>query len=597
MDKRSVLAIVLITVIIILLPKYYDLISDGENIEKKSKIDTTQIADTKESFKENVKEEEQKPVKTAIIQKNIQEEKIETKSESFTYSITESEIEKAIKISTPLINAEITSLGGGNIISWNLNNYETWENNLVSIVDPTLENGLKFSFQSEEGEFIYVDKYNFFTEQELENVELSETDKFSIRYFLQFKESLIEKIYTFYGDSYHIDLQIKVTNSHSLFLNNEYQFGWKNGIPSNEENIVEDFTYGEAYASMGGELEGYDLDSEGEAESADYNGKTEWIAMRMKYFLTAVIPDKIETVGVSFSGEGVQTEKVVERKYTALINVISEDNYMNHTYRIYMGPLDNSILSDYDNNLDELIMNHGWYERTFRPISLLLLSVLKFFHMFIPNYGIVIIVFSVIIKIVVYPLTKKSYRSMKAMSKLQPLMAELKEKYKGDPQRYQKETMKLYKEHNINPLGGCVPVLLQLPLLGALFILFRSTIELRGASFIPGWIDDLSRGDTLATLPFSLPMYGDQFNLLPILMAVSMIFQSKMTMKDPKQKAMVYVMPIFLLLLFNQFPSGLNLYYTMFNVLTIIQQKVIDTDGSKKQGEEKKIPLKAGKKK
>jgi YidC/Oxa1 family membrane protein insertase len=243
-----------------------------------------------------------------------------------------------------------------------------------------------------------------------------------------------------------------------------------------------------------------------------------------------------------------------------------------------MGPLEYSVLSDYNNNLDDLVMNHGWYEKTFRPISLLLLRVLKFFHLFIPNYGIVIILFSVLIKILVYPLTKKSYKSMKEMSRVQPLLAELKEKYKSDPQRMNKETMKLYKEHGINPMGGCLPMLLQLPLLGALFIIFRSTIQLRGASFIPGWIDDLSSADTIFTLPFSLPMYGDTFNILPILMAVTMIFQSKMTMQDPKQKAMVYLMPVFMLLIFNQFPSGLNLYYTMFNLLTIIQQKFIDTD-------------------
>ena len=164
------------------------------------------------------------------------------------------------------------------------------------------------------------------------------------------------------------------------------------------------------------------------------------------------------------------------------------------------------------------------------------------------------------------------------MSKVQPLLTELREKYKSDPQRLNKETMKLYKDHGINPLGGCLPMLLQLPLLAALFIVFRSTIQLRGASFIPGWINDLSRPDTLFTLPFSLPLYGDQFNLLPILMAGSMIFQSKMTMQDPKQKAMVYIMPIFMLLLFNQFPSGLNLYYTLFNVLTIIQQKITDNN-------------------
>jgi YidC/Oxa1 family membrane protein insertase len=165
---------------------------------------------------------------------------------------------------------------------------------------------------------------------------------------------------------------------------------------------------------------------------------------------------------------------------------------------------------------------------------------------------------------------------MKEMSKIQPLILELKEKYKGDPQRLNKATMELYKEHGVNPLGGCIPLLLQLPLLAALFIVFRSTIQLRGASFIPGWIDDLSRPDTLFTLPFSLPLYGNQFNLLPILMTVATIIQSKMTMQDPKQKSMIYIMPIVMLFFFNTFPSGLNLYYTLFNVWTILQQIFID---------------------
>jgi YidC/Oxa1 family membrane protein insertase len=274
---------------------------------------------------------------------------------------------------------------------------------------------------------------------------------------------------------------------------------------------------------------------------------------------------------------------VIQRRYNTTIISDLQGESIQDSYRIYMGPLDYSVLSDYENGLTDLIMNHGWYERTFRPISLLILRVFKFFQLFIPNYGIVIILFSIVVKIVVYPLTKKSYKSMKEMSRVQPLLTEIREKYKSDPQRLNKETMKLYKEHGINPLGGCLPMLLQLPLLGALFIVFRSTIQLRGASFIPGWIDDLSSADTIFTLPFSLPLYGDQFNILPILMAGTMMFQSKMTMQDPKQKAMVYLMPIFMLLIFNQFPSGLNLYYTMFNVLTIFQQKFTDgTDKSKK---------------
>ena len=594
MDKRSILAIALITVIIIFLPAYYDMVGDGESSAPIQENQVNQV--------------EQPEIKTEAIDQSVStksgvpNEIAQASTEAQTQEkqnliAAEPDSERTIEIITPLVEAKISSKGGGNFINWKLMEYDTWENKQVSIINEEFQNGLRMSFQTESGEYVDLNQYNFNVENAGQEYLLTPEDNISLRFYLNFKESIIEKIYTFYGNAYHVDVQIKISNATNLLLNNEYQFGWTNGLPSNEINIVEDYTYSEAYAWMGGETESYEIDSEGEAEKEDFNGTIDWVAVRIKYFLAAVVPENVKTTSVSFSGEGVKSEKTVLRKYNAYLNSEIETNNVNHNYQVYMGPMDYSVLSEYDNTVDDLIMNHGWYERTFRVISLFILSIFNFFKTFIPNYGIIIILFSIIVKIVVYPLTKKSYRSMKEMGKLQPLMTELKEKYKGDPQRYQKETMKLYKEHKINPMGGCLPVLLQLPLLGALFIVFRSTIQLRGASFIPGWIDDLSRGDTLATLPFSLPMYGDQFNLLPILMAVSMIFQSKMTMKDPKQKAMIYIMPIFLLLLFNQFPSGLNLYYTMFNVLTIVQQKLIDGTGSDKPEDKKAIPVKTGKKK
>jgi YidC/Oxa1 family membrane protein insertase len=161
---------------------------------------------------------------------------------------------------------------------------------------------------------------------------------------------------------------------------------------------------------------------------------------------------------------------------------------------------------------------------------------------------------------------------MKKMQGLQPKLSEIKEKYGNDPQRLNKETMKLYKTEGVNPAGGCLPTLLQMPLLWGLFIVFRSTIELRGQGFV-WWIKDLSAPDVVATLPFSIPMYGNSVCVLPLFMGATMLIQQKMTVTDPKQKMMVYFMPLFLTLLFNQFPSGLNLYYALFNLLSILQQK------------------------
>ncbi|MBT7617641.1 MAG: membrane protein insertase YidC, partial [Calditrichaeota bacterium] len=189
------------------------------------------------------------------------------------------------------------------------------------------------------------------------------------------------------------------------------------------------------------------------------------------------------------------------------------------------------------------------------------------------NYGICIIIFSILVKLVIWPLTRKSYQSMAAMGKLKPEMDALRAKYKDDAQKLNKEIMALYKTNKVNPMGGCLPMLLQMPLLYALFIVFRATIEFRGAPFML-WINDLSRPDIVMELPFSLPLYGAHIALLPLVMGITSFLQSKSTITDPNQKMMVYGMPIFMTLIFNQFPSGLTLYYTLFNVWTLVQQKI-----------------------
>jgi YidC/Oxa1 family membrane protein insertase len=161
---------------------------------------------------------------------------------------------------------------------------------------------------------------------------------------------------------------------------------------------------------------------------------------------------------------------------------------------------------------------------------------------------------------------------MKKMGQLSPKINAIREKYKDDSAKANTQIMKLYKEEGINPAGGCLPLLLQLPILYALFGVFRSTIELRQANFML-WITDLSAPDVILQLPFKIPIFGiDQIAGLATLMGITMFIQQKMTVTDPKQKAMVYMMPVMLTLLFFSFPSGLNLYYFIFNLLSIAQQ-------------------------
>ena len=219
-------------------------------------------------------------------------------------------------------------------------------------------------------------------------------------------------------------------------------------------------------------------------------------------------------------------------------------------------------------------MNFGWLP--IQPFSRAVLWLLKFLHGFGLNYGLILILFALLIRIITGPLTKKSFQSSQNMQSIQPKIKKIQTKYKKDSQRMNREIMELYKSSGVNPLGGCLPMVIQMPLLFSLFIVFRSTIEFRGAPFI-FWINNLSQPDTIFYLPFSIPIYGNQFAVLPIFLGLSMFLSQKLSMEtmDSKQKPMMYMMSVFFFLLFNSFPSGLNLYYMIYNLLNYQQQRAM----------------------
>lgn len=380
----------------------------------------------------------------------------------------------------------------------------------------------------------------------------------------------IRKTYVFYHNCYDIKLKVEFKNFDTVIDGYSYFVTWRTGLRWTEPDLDQDMSKAYAYAYQG-DVEKYDAGSK--FDPKDWDHPTDWVAIRTKYFTISVIPRDAKAQAVKFFSEKKNLgEKILWKKYKFDFQMPYESRASAiNEFTVYMGPLDYDLLKSYNANLEDM-MDWGW--RIFRPFGKFILWCFIGLHNLVPNYGFVIIIFSILIKIVLYPLTKKSYQSMKEMQALQPSMQEINEKYKNDPQKKQQEIMSLYKEHGINPLGGCMPMLLQMPLLIALFQVFQSTIQLRQAEFI-WWINDLSRPDTIATLPLTLPLYGNTLNILPIFMGVTMFIQQKMSMKDPKQKALVYIMPIFFTLLFNSFPSGLNLYYALFNVLSIAQEKLI----------------------
>jgi len=465
--------------------------------------------------------------------------------------------EKTISVETDLYSAVISNKNGGSIASFILKNYKATDSTSVQLVDNFNKNNLLFNAISVEGDQLNLNNYWSVVGGE-SNATVFDVPK-TIKFQALIDGSPIYKTLTFNPGSYKIDISFDLSSVRDQISQGLYSVSWNGGLPSTENNLKDELFYFKGFVYQGDELSSEKLRS-GKTLSENYRGTTRWVATRNKYFISAIIPVEAgvsASLAGSFDGEVPQFD----------VSVTQQVNSSN-AFALYLGPLEFDNVSSLGVNLEQS-MSMGW--AFIRPISRGVLAALVAMHKFIPNYGVVLIIFSILIKIIVYPLTKKSYQSMRAMSGLQPKLQALKEKHANDPQKLNQATMKLYKEEGVNPMGGCLPMLIQMPLLFALFQVFRSTIELRGAPFML-WITDLSAPDT------AFEIGGFPINILPLLMAASMFIQQKMTPTAAgagQQKSMMYFMNIFFIFIFYRLPSGLNLYYTLFNILTILQQKFL----------------------
>ncbi len=476
-----------------------------------------------------------------------------------------------VVVETPLYTA-VLSTRGATLRRWTLKQYHRADGAPVQMIGGDGEGNLAILLPTE-GDT--VDTAPFVFSSNRKRLRLTERQpQGSVEFVLEIPPGRrIKKVYRFQADRYDFRLEVELVGMEEFVEGFSYFVGWRSGLAATEPDFKLDMSKARAYAHVGSEEA---LDANKPYKETWFDDPTDWVAIRTKYFAVAVIPEE-KAQGARLFGEQVDIGAGSPwKKYGFDLQVpyvAGRDKRLEAT--VFLGPLDYDVITSYNVGLEQ-IMDLGW--ALFRPFGKFVLWCFEGLHQVIPNYGFVIVVFSVLIKLALYPLTRKSYRSMKEMQTLQPLVQEINEKYKNDPQKKQQEIMRLYKEQGVNPLGGCIPMLLQMPLLIALFQIFQSTIELRQAPFI-WWITDLSRPDTVATIPSLLPfnnlMYGTKVNVLPLFMGVTMFIQQKMSMKDPKQKAMVYFMPVFFTLLFNSFPSGLNLYYSLFNLFTIAQEKLV----------------------
>ncbi len=373
---------------------------------------------------------------------------------------------------------------------------------------------------------------------------------------------LTRQTFRFYPDKYAVDMFVSIVNQSESRMDGRFNVYLKNLPPKGK---------GSRYAFNGVALL---LDNELEQfapkklkEGMSVTGKIGWMAYEVDYFMAAVVPDTPEKA--SIDGR-LLTSGAVESVYESPALTMAPQEQYENRFTLYLGPRELSILKQLGKGLDRAI-NFGWTDIIAKP----LLHLLRFFNHYVKNYGVSIILLTILVKILFWPLTHKSYKSMKEMQKLQPLMAKLREKYKNDKQQMNKELMGLYKTYKVNPMGGCLPMLIQIPVFFALFRILGNSIELRHAPFIL-WINDLSAPDRLFNFPFQIPFMSPPYGIpvLTLLMGASMFIQQKMTPTpgDPTQAKVMMFLPIIFTVMFINFPSGLVLYWLVNNILSIGQQ-------------------------
>ncbi|MCB0712379.1 MAG: membrane protein insertase YidC [Ignavibacteriae bacterium] len=495
--------------------------------------------------------------------------------------------ERYLTIETPLYTA-LLNTKGGLLARFTLKKYKAWYGAPVQLINDSAgfpgELGVTLKMADDKD----LDTRQFYFDiPEEETITLGENDSVVITARLASPAAgegttdstgtqksvgaFVEKRFVFRGDHYDIDFNVQAPESKG------YELDWQGGLKYQEHNSVDESSQAKAYVKVNEELKDLNAELDVPNKTESFTGPIDWVGTKTKYFAAALLPQTPLTTTATLRGNAAKADSngLVE-SYDFSLMVPSGSQNTNFT--LFLGPLEYDIAREHD--LTGMV-SYGFLEIIVRPIAeYVLLPLFRLLHSFIANWGIVIIVFSLLIRGALWPLSIPQIKSSEKMRLVQPVITEMREKYKDDPQKMQMETMKVYREYGVNPVGGCLPLVLQLPVLYALWTTLSNAIDLRQADFA-FWIHDLSVPDTLIHLPFSLPLIGTQLSGLALIMGATLFIQQKLMITDPKQKMIVYIMPIFLTIAFNHFPSGLNLYYFTYNLLSIAQHYYMRSQAGK----------------
>lgn len=468
--------------------------------------------------------------------------------------------EEMVTLETDLLKVILTNRGGA-VRSWQLKQYQE-PNGPVDLVGAPSQDGAPLPFASsvDGGEGV-TGLYRI--------VERPSGDPGTPqRVVMEFQEQggiLLEKTVVLHPGRYLADVGLRLKNLAGVPAQGSVRLQWGPGFRAGASNENSRFGGVSAVAWIDGARVTPDITEV--TEEVLQPGAVSWTALQDTYFAAALVPAERGPAGLV--AKDAEDRPIVGLIYPA--QKIPAGGEAAHSLRIYAGPKEITRLRDAGHDLRELV-DLGWFDFLARPA----LYFIRFLNGFVGNYGVAIIIITILQKVAFYPLTQKSHKSMQAMQTLQPKILAIKEKYKNNPQKANQETMELYKRHGVNPLGGCLPMLVQLPIFLALYNALLGSVEMWRAPFTL-WITDLSAPDALFTLPFAVPYLGASFPVrgLPLIMGVSMFIQQKMspTGGDPRQaKMMLFMMPIVFTVMFWGFPSGLVLYWLINNVLQIGHQ-------------------------
>lgn len=391
--------------------------------------------------------------------------------------------------------------------------------------------------------------------------------------------SYLEFKYTLPANDYILKFEISSNNMGDYFKSEYITFDWSTYIKSTEkgktwesQNTTIQYQYFE-------DEQDYISPTSSDVETEKLTGKVKWIAFKHHFFSSIVVADEYFLRGGTITSTPLPVSNEHVKQFSASLDLPFAQN-SKQKLSFYFGPNHYPTLESYNLGFEELI-NLGW--GIFGWINrFVVIPVFNWLSDYLTNYGLIILLLTIIIKIVLFPMTYKSYLSTAKMRVLKPEVDKLNEKFKdkSDAMKKQQATMELYKKAGVNPLGGCIPMLIQLPILFAMFKFFPASIELRQKSFL--WAEDLSTYDSIMSLPFEIPWYGSHVSLFTLLMCISMIFSTILTNKNmttmpgqPNMKFMLWMMPVMMLFWFNSYSSGLSYYYFVANMITFAQTWII----------------------